>query len=73
MPSRGRVRKDVARRNDDLRAGARQPRIDAGIRRNDFFVADAVAPADVEQRVFVLARRPAGLRRARCPTRGGNG
>ena len=47
------VRKNVARGDEHFGAPARQPGIDVRIGSDDFFVADAVPAADIEQRVFL--------------------
>ena len=48
-----RLRNDVARRNQDLGALARQPRIDARVRGQDLLVAHPVATGDVEKGVLM--------------------
>ena len=47
------IRNDVAGRNEDLNALARQPWINAGIGGDDLFVTDAITPTDIKQRVFM--------------------
>ena len=56
QPFARRGRQHELRRQHDLASFARQPRIDAGIRAHDLFVAEIEAARDVGERVFALAR-----------------